>query len=62
MNWTAVSFFGIRKVGAAHSLWLTFFKTPALANKECILVQFEVLPHVFFGPEMVYYDKGCIGF
>ena len=32
MNQTVVSFFGIRKVGAAHLLWLTFFKTPAVVR------------------------------
>jgi hypothetical protein len=32
MNQTVASFFGIRKVGAAYSLRLTFFKTPALVR------------------------------
>jgi hypothetical protein len=41
-------------VGAAHLLWLTFFKTPALTRHSSSVLS---VPHIFWGLEMVYYDK-----
>jgi hypothetical protein len=55
MNQTVASFFGIRKVGAAHLLWLIFFKTPALVRHSNSIL--KVSRHEFLGPEMVCYDK-----
>jgi len=48
------SLFGIRNVGAAHSLWLTHLRHLIYKGG---LVQPLALPHEFLGPGMVCYDK-----